>query len=235
MLVPLSSNLGWAVHLDYHLGRGLRPIVQCLNVLFCMQASNEQFIHRPARLMPYAQKKNQPRGSYVLKISPSSAPPGVRTLDTLIKRDLAIPNKANFPQVTCRLRPNQVDYIWKLLFLGWPTDRPTQSGGMILAVRRQKYLDNRTCVWYNIFMESAHDRVVASRVYENRLAGIHRRGGGVDDSFWNHFDFSWDIGFADVLWEFAHCVACLSRQEKQAQIKMPILSANRIGGVHKDK
>ena len=37
------------------------------------------------------------------------APPGVRTLDTLIKRDLAIPNKANFPQVTCRLRPNQVD------------------------------------------------------------------------------------------------------------------------------
>ena len=42
-------------------------------------------------------KKNQPRGSYVLKISPSSAPPGVRTLDTLIKRDLVIQNKVNFP------------------------------------------------------------------------------------------------------------------------------------------
>ena len=68
----------------------------------------------------------------------------------------------------------------------------------------------------------------------NRIAGIHRRGGGADDSFWNHFDFSWDTGFADVLWKFVNRVACLSRQEKQAQIKMPILSANRIGGVRKD-
>ena len=31
--------------------------------------------------------------------------------------------------------------------------------------------------------ESTHDRVVASRVYENRRAGIHRKGGGADDSF----------------------------------------------------
>jgi len=33
----------------------------------------------------------------------------------------------------------------------------------------KKCLDNRTYVRYNIFMESAHDRVVASRVYETGL------------------------------------------------------------------
>ena len=33
----------------------------------------------------------------------------------------------------------------------------------------EKYLDNRTYVRYNIFMESTHDRVVASRVYETGL------------------------------------------------------------------
>lgn len=31
------------------------------------------------------QKKNRPQGSYVLKNSSSSAPPGAQTLDTLIK------------------------------------------------------------------------------------------------------------------------------------------------------
>ncbi len=36
---------------------------------------------------------------------------------------------------------------------------------------------------YNTSTESTHDRVVASRVYENRRAGIHRKGGGADDSF----------------------------------------------------
>ena len=36
---------------------------------------------------------------------------------------------------------------------------------------------------YNTSTESTHDRVVASRVYENRRAGIHREGGGADDSF----------------------------------------------------
>lgn len=36
---------------------------------------------------------------------------------------------------------------------------------------------------YNLSMESTHDRVVASRVYANRHAGIHRKGGGADDSF----------------------------------------------------
>lgn len=39
----------------------------------------------------------------------------------------------------------------------------------------------RTCVWYNIFTESTHDRVVTSRVYEYRIAGIHRKGGDADD------------------------------------------------------
>lgn len=29
--------------------------------------------------------------------------------------------------------------------------------------------------------KSTHDRVVASRVYENRRAGIHRKGGGAHD------------------------------------------------------
>ena len=36
---------------------------------------------------------------------------------------------------------------------------------------------------YNTSTENNHDRVVASRVYENRCAGIHRKGGGADDSF----------------------------------------------------
>ena len=35
-----------------------------------------------------------------------------------------------------------------------------------MSVRVKKCLDNRTCVRYNIFMESTHDRVVASRVYD---------------------------------------------------------------------
>ena len=41
------------------------------------------------------------------------------------------------------------------------------------------------------------------------------------------------IGILALLMSFGS-VACLSRQEKQAKIKMPILSANRIGGVRKD-
>ena len=36
---------------------------------------------------------------------------------------------------------------------------------------------------YNTSTESTHDGVVASRVYENRRARIHRKGGGADDSF----------------------------------------------------
>ena len=33
-----------------------------------------------------------------------------------------------------------------------------------------------------------------------RFAGVHKRGGGANDSFWNHFDFHRYIGFADCLW-----------------------------------
>ena len=33
-----------------------------------------------------------------------------------------------------------------------------------------------------------------------RFTGVHKRGGGVNDSFWNHFDFHRYIGFADCLW-----------------------------------
>ena len=73
--------------------------------------------------------------------------------------------------------------------------------------------------------------MVASQVYENRLAGIHRMGGDVYDSLRDCFDFYWDIGFADIFWKLDYSVACLSRQEKQAKIKMPNLSANRLGNV----
>ena len=48
-------------------------------------------------------------------------------------------------------------------------------------------------------MESTHDRVVASRIYDIGLAEIHRKGGGVDDSIWNHFGFYRGISFAIVL------------------------------------
>ncbi len=36
---------------------------------------------------------------------------------------------------------------------------------------------------YNTSTENTHDRVAASRVYENRCAGIHRKGGCANDSF----------------------------------------------------
>ncbi len=36
---------------------------------------------------------------------------------------------------------------------------------------------------YNTFTESTHDRVVASRVCENRRAGIHRKGGAPMTAF----------------------------------------------------
>ena len=37
-------------------------------------------------------------------------------------------------------------------------------------------------VMVNIFTESTHDKLVASRVYDYRFVGIHTRGGGADDS-----------------------------------------------------
>ena len=45
----------------------------------------------------------------------------------------------------------------------------------------------------------------------NRFTGIHRKGGGADDGLWDHFDFHWDIGFADVIRQLDISVACLSR------------------------
>ena len=40
-------------------------------------------------------------------------------------------------------------------------------------------------------------------------------------------DIHGDNQLADFLWQSADCVSCLSRQEKQEEIKMPILSATQ--------
>ena len=62
--------------------------------------------------------------------------------------------------------------------------------------------------------KSTHDRVVASRANENRLAGIHRKGGGAYDRLRDHYGFPGDYRLADFLWWYVHCIVCLSRQEK---------------------
>ena len=61
--------------------------------------------------------------------------------------------------------------------------------------------------WFKLKLSSEYVRichmepttgVVASQAID-RFAGIHRKGGGANDSLWNHFDFHWDISLADVL------------------------------------
>ena len=56
-------------------------------------------------------------------------------------------------------------------------------GIMIPANKFKELIAIHISSCYNTSTESTHDRVVASRVYENRCAGIHRKGGGADDSF----------------------------------------------------
>ena len=63
----------------------------------------------------------------------------------------------------------------------------------------RKKIDNVYQGWYNNEMESTHDRVVASRIYDIGLAEIHRKGGGVDDSIWNHFGFYRGVSIANIL------------------------------------
>ena len=55
-------------------------------------------------------------------------------------------------------------------------------GIMIPANKFKELIAIHISSCYNTSTESTHDRVVASRVYENRRAGIHRKGGGADDS-----------------------------------------------------
>ena len=69
---------------------------------------------------------------------------------------------------------------------------------------------------YNIATESTHDRVVTSRVYKHWFAGIHRKGGGADDSYEIISIF---IGILALLISFGSLI------EKQEKIKMPILSS----------
>ena len=58
-----------------------------------------------------------------------------------------------------------------------------RAGIMIPANKFKELIAIHISSCYNTSTESIHDRVVASRVYENRRAGIHRKGGGADDSF----------------------------------------------------
>ncbi len=55
--------------------------------------------------------------------------------------------------------------------------------------------------------------VVASRA-NDRLAGLHRKGGGANDRCGYHFDIYRNNRLADCLWQLCYSVACLSRQRQ---------------------
>ena len=63
-----------------------------------------------------------------------------------------------------------------------PFTRPLLHLIKIKTDLRMSFFVVQLYICYNIFMESTCDRVVISRVYEYRRAGIHKKGGGADDS-----------------------------------------------------
>ncbi len=56
-----------------------------------------------------------------------------------------------------------------------------------------------SCRTVVVFQYGTHDRVVASRA-NDRLAGIHRKGGGAIDCCGYHIDIYRDNRPADCLW-----------------------------------
>ncbi|MDE7198132.1 MAG: hypothetical protein K2O15_04535, partial [Lachnospiraceae bacterium] len=59
------------------------------------------------------------------------------------------------------------------------------------------------------------DRVVASRHLMTGVPEYIGREVTRDDCLRDHYDFSGDIGTADIIRRFDYCVAELSRQEKK--------------------